>query len=87
MEMSLSKEQPCSLQKLLYGFKHKYKSKMRKMSLLNQRNENSIFWKNSCYLMCSYAHFHVKTIPLNHFYVNIDGMTSKLEYCKGKSVF
>ena len=82
METSLSKEQPCSLQKLLYDFNHKYKSKTRKMSLLNERNENSIFWKSRCYLMCSYAHFLVKTIPLNHSYVNVDGMTSKLEHCK-----
>ena len=35
----------------------------------------------------SHAHWDVKIIPLDHYYANIDGITSKLEYWKENWVF
>jgi hypothetical protein len=57
------------------------------MSLLSQGNENSSFCQNHCYLIGSYALLVVKIIPLDHYYANIDGITSKLEYWKEKMGF
>ena len=38
--------------------------------------------------LTSNAHIFVKKIiPLDHLYANIDGIISKLEYCKEKPVF
>ena len=54
------------------------------MSLLRQGNENSSCCQNYCYLIGSYAHLVLKIIPLDHYYANIDGITSKLEYWKEK---
>ena len=56
------------------------------MSLLNQRNENSILFLNHCYLIGSFANLVVKPIPLDHFYANFDGITSKTEYWKEKII-
>ena len=57
------------------------------MSLLSQGNENSSFCQNHCYLIGSYALLVVKIIPLDHYYANIDGITSKLEYWEEKMGF
>ena len=35
-----------------------------------------------CYLIGSHAHWDVKIISRDHYYANIDGITSKLEYWK-----
>ena len=56
------------------------------MSLLNQINENSSYYQNDCFLIGSYVNFVVKLIPLDHFYANIDGITSKTEYWKEKFI-
>ena len=56
------------------------------MSLLNQRNENWTCYQNICFLIGSYAHLVGKTIPLDHFYANIDGITSKPEYWDEKLI-
>ena len=56
------------------------------MSLLNQRNKNSSFYQNHCFFIGSYANLVVKPIPLDHFYANIDGITSKTEYWKEKLI-
>ena len=52
------------------------------MLLLSQGNENSSFCQNHCYLIGFYAHLVVKIIPLDQYYANIGGITSKLEYWK-----
>ena len=52
------------------------------MSLLSQKNETSSFCQNHCYLIGSNAHWVIKIIPLDHYYANIDGTTSKLDYWK-----
>ena len=57
------------------------------MSLLSQKNETSSFCQNHCYLIGSNAHWVIKIIPLDHYYANIDGRTSKLDYWKEKLGF
>ena len=57
------------------------------MSLLSQKNETSRFCQNHCYLIGSNAHWVIKIIPLDHYYTNINGITSKLEYWKENCVF
>ena len=57
------------------------------MSLLSQKNETSSFCQNHCYLIGSNAHWVIKIIPLDHYYANIDGTTSKLDYWKKNWVF
>ena len=56
------------------------------MSLLNERNENSSFCQNHCFLVGFYSHLNVKIIPQDHFCANINLITSKLEYCFQKLI-
>ena len=53
---------------------------------VKKRNENSSYYQNDCFLIGSYVNFVVKLIPLDHFYANIDGITSKTEYWKEKLI-
>ena len=56
------------------------------MFLLNERNENSSFCQNHCFLVGFYGHLNVKIIPQDHFCANINHITSKLEYCFQKLI-